>query len=255
MTRRAVVAGISGAILLILACSVAMGTTEEPAAAPTVDAGAADTAKAIDLLRAGTTFLDQTSFRVDSDIAGQITTLSHADNINRRAITTMSASGRVIEIRMLDNEVYLKTNLDLPGVGHEWMTLDPARVPPNFALSFTPGKNDPGGSARLINAIVTARADGSHITGTLDVTQMRAGNGINFRPGTAGAFPDSVRSHPFSATLDAEGRLVGFLIPAASGVPSASLRYSDFGAATGVTRPEGAVAAPDALYPQLGLND
>ncbi|MEV4495382.1 hypothetical protein AB0J84_06730 [Micromonospora arborensis] len=256
MTRRAVAAGISGAILLLLACSVAMGTTEEPAVAPTVGVDAADTAKAIDLLKTGTKFIDQTSFRVDVDIAGQITALSHTDSVNRRAISTTSVAGHVIEIRMIDNDVYLKTDLDLQGVGHEWMTLDPARVPPAFALSFAPGKNDPGGSARLINAIVTARADGSQITGTLDVNRMGAGNGITFLPGAAGAFPDSVRSHPFSATLDAEGRLVGFLIPAASGVPSASLRYSDFGASTGVTRPEGVVAAaPDALYSQLGWNE
>ncbi|MBM7489097.1 hypothetical protein JOD64_000319 [Micromonospora luteifusca] len=255
MARRAVVAGISGAILLVLACSVAMGTTEEPAVAPTVGVDAADTAKAIDLLTAGTTFIDQTSFRLDVDFASQITTLSHTDNVKKRGITTMSMSGRVIEIRMIDSDVYLKTDLDLPGVGHEWMTLDPARVPPDFALSFAPGKNDPGGSARLINAIVTARADGSEIVGTFDVTRVGPGTGINFRPPPGGTFPDGVRSHPFRATLDADGRLVGFLIPAASGLPNASLRYSDFGASTGVTRPEGAVAAPDALYPQLGLND
>ncbi|MET7669734.1 hypothetical protein [Micromonospora luteifusca] len=248
------VAGISGGILLILACSVAMGTTEEPAAAPTVNAGAADTARAIGLLRAGRAFIDQTSFRVDVDFASQITTLSRTDNVKKRGITTASMSGRVTEIRMIDNDVYLKTDVDLPGVGHEWMTLDPARVPSNFALSFAPGKNDPGGSARLIDAIVTARADGSEITGTFDVTRIADGTGINFRPPLGETFPDSVRSHPFRATLDADGRLVGFLIPAGSGLPNASLRYSDFGAATGVTRPEGAVAAPDALYPQLGLN-
>ncbi|SCF05182.1 hypothetical protein GA0070607_4905 [Micromonospora coriariae] len=155
---------------------------------------------------------------------------------------------------MIDNDVYMKTDLDLPGVGREWMTLDPTRVPRDFALSFAPGKNDPGGSARLINAIVTARADGSHITGTMDVTRIGSGNGINFSPGQGGTFPDSARGHTFRATLDAEGRLVSFSIPAASGMPSASLRYSDFGAVIDVTRPRGAVAAPDALYPQLGMS-
>ncbi|MGS2619448.1 hypothetical protein ACVCAH_33795 [Micromonospora sp. LZ34] len=220
----------------------------------TVSADAATTAKAIDLLRAGTEFIDQTSFRVDVDIASQVTTLSHSDNVNKRTDATLSAFGRVTEIRMIDNEVYMKTELDLPGVGHEWMSLDPARVPSDFALSFAPGKNDPGGSARLINAIVTARADGSHITGTIDVTRIGTGNGISFRPGPGVTLPDSARSHAFRATLDAEGRLISFLIPAASGLPNASLRYSDFGAATDVTRPRGAVAAPDALYPQLGLS-
>ncbi|SCE97218.1 hypothetical protein GA0074695_2573 [Micromonospora viridifaciens] len=220
---------------------------------PTVSADAATTAKTIELLKAGTEFIDQTSFRVDVDIASQVTTLSHADNVNKRADATISAFGRVIEIRMIDNEVYMKTDLDLPGVGHEWMNLDPARVPSDFAVSFAPGKNDPGGSARLINAIVTARADGSQITGTVDLTRVGAGNGINFRPGPSG-FPDGARSNAFRATLDADGRLVSFMIPAANGMPNASLRYSDFGAGVDVVRPQGVVAAPDALYPQLGLN-
>ena len=247
-------AGIAAGILLLLGCSAGARTGNEPAPVPTVSADAATTAKAIDLLRAGTEFIDQTSFRVDVDIASQVTTLSHTDNVNKRADATVSAFGRVTEIRMIDNEVYMKTDLDLPGVGHEWMTLDPARVPSDFALSFAPPKNDPGGSARLINAIVTARADGSQITGTIDVTRTGMGNGISFRPGPDGTFPDSARSHAFRATLDAEDRLVSFLIPAASGLPNASLRYSDFGAATDVMRPQGAIAAPDALYPQLGLN-
>ncbi|SIN40946.1 hypothetical protein SAMN04489832_6638 [Micromonospora cremea] len=248
-------AGISAGILLLLCWSVGARTGNEPAPAPTISAEAAATASAIDLLWAGTEFIDQTSFRVDADIASQVITLSHTDNVNKRADATISAFGKVAEIRMIDNEVYMKSNLDLPGVGHEWMTLDPARVPSNFAISFARGKNDPGGSARLINAIVTARADGSQITGTIDVTRIDAGNGINLRPGPDGTFSDSARSHAFSATLDAEGRLVIFLMPAADGLPSASLRYSDFGAAIDVVRPQGAVVAPDALYPQLGFSD
>ncbi|WP_433319470.1 hypothetical protein [Micromonospora chersina] len=154
---------------------------------------------------------------------------------------------------MIDNEVYLKTELDLPGAGHEWMGLDQSRVPSDFAMGFAPGRNDPGGSARLINAIVTARADGPRITGTIDLTRAGAGNGINFRPGPDG-FPDGAHSNAFSATLDADGRLVSFSIPAANGMPYATLRYSDFGTPVDVARPQGAVPAPDALYPQLGLS-
>ncbi|MFU8875009.1 hypothetical protein [Micromonospora sp. SL4-19] len=253
MTRRAAVAAISAGALLLLGCSAGVWTGNEPAPVPTISADATTTAKAIELLRSGTEFIDQTSFRADVDIASQVTTLSHYDNVNKRADGTVSVYGRVTETRMIDNEVYMKTELDLPGVGHEWMTLDPARVPSDFALSFAPGKNDPGGSARLINAIVTARADGSQITGTIDLTRIGTGNGISFRPGPDG-FPDSARSNAFQATLDADGRLVSFLIPAGGGGPNASLRYSDFEADIQVTRPQGAVAAPDALYPQLGLN-
>ncbi|MFG3602796.1 hypothetical protein [Micromonospora chersina] len=244
---------MSAVILLLLGCSSGARTGDEPGRAPTVGADAATTTTATGLLKSGTAFIDQTSFRVDADIASQVTTVAHADNINKRADTTISAFGRVAEIRMIDNDIYMKTDMDLSGVGHEWMRLDPARVPADFAVSFTPGRNDPGGSARLINAIVTARADGPHITGTIDLTRVGAGNGINFRPGPDG-FPDGARSNAFSATLDSDGRLVSFSIPAANGMPNATLRYSDFGTPVEVVRPQGAVAAPDALYPQLGLS-
>ncbi|GAB3342388.1 hypothetical protein RMN56_27920 [Micromonospora halotolerans] len=252
MTRRAAAAAVAAGALLLLGCSAGARTENGPAPAPTASAHATATATAIELLRSGTKFIDQTSFRADVDIASQITTLSRYDNVHKRAVATISALGRVIEIRMTGDEVYLRTELDLPGVGHEWLTLDPARVPSDFALSFAPGRNDPGGSARLIDAIVTARADGPHIAGTIDLTRIGSGNGINFRPGPDG-FPDGARSNPFQASLDADGRLVSFSIPGANGMPSASLRYSDFGADFDVTRPPGALAAPDALYPQLGL--
>ncbi|MGW5670747.1 hypothetical protein [Micromonospora sp. NPDC003776] len=251
MTRRAAAAAIAAGSLLALGCSTGGGTENEPAAMSTVSADAA-TANAVEMLRSGTEFIDRTSFRADVDIASQITTLARIDNVNRRAVVTASMFGRAMEIRMIDNEVYMRTELDLPGVGHGWMTLDPARVPSDFAPSFAPGKNDPGGSARLINAIVTARADGSEIVGTIDLTRVGTGNGISIRPGPSG-FPDGARSNAFHATLDADGRLVSFSIPADSGLPNASLRYSDFGADVEVVRPRGAVAAPDALYPQLGL--
>lgn len=244
---------MSAVALLLLGWSLGARTEDRPAPAPTFGADAGTTTTATDLLKSGTAFIDRTSFRVDADIASQVTTVAHADTINKRAVTTISAFGRVAEIRMIGNEIYMRTDMDLSGVGQEWMRLDPARVPADFAMSFAPGRNDPGGSARLINAIVTARADGPHITGTIDLTRLGAGNGINFRPGPDG-FPDGARSNPFSATLDADGRLVSFSIPAANGMPNATLRYSDFGAPVSVARPQGAVAAPDALYPQLGLS-
>ncbi|RAN92241.1 hypothetical protein GAR05_06232 [Micromonospora saelicesensis] len=255
MTRRATLAGISAGLLL-LGCSVGAPTKSEPKpeSAP-VSAASADatmTAEAVGLLRGGTAFVNQTSYRSDVDIASQITSLSHTDNVHKRLTAKVTAPGGVIEIRMIDDEVYMKTSL-FRGVGDGWTLLDPARVPSDFALSFAPGKNDSGGSGRLIDAIVTARVDGPEISGTIDATRIAAGNGISFRPGPGGVFPDSARRHAFRASLDTEGRLVSFLMPEASGLPNASLRYSDFGTTVTVARPPGAIAAPDALYPQLGL--
>ncbi|MFC3499399.1 hypothetical protein ACFOOK_00090 [Micromonospora krabiensis] len=238
----------------MLGCSVGVQSEGEPAApAPTVSADITDTRNAIGVLRAGTAFINQTSFRADIDIASQVGGLSRVDNVNKRGMASLSSPGGVIEIRMIDDDVYLKSGAELPGVGHEWMALDPARVPTDFALSFEPGRNDPGGSARLINAIMSARADGTEISGVLDVNRVGVGNGISFRHAPGGTFPEAARNQPFRATLDAEGRLVRFLIPEANGLPGAAVRYSDFGVPVDVVRPEPAVPAPDALYPQLGL--
>ncbi|WP_139338002.1 hypothetical protein [Micromonospora avicenniae] len=250
---RARLGGVVAGMLLLLACSVGTSAGDGRPSGSPESTDAATRAEAMDLLRSGTEFIDQTSFRVDTDIAGQVTTLSHVDTVGKRATITISAAGRVVEIRLIDDEIYLKSEADLPGVGHRWMVLDPTRVPPDFAVGFAPGKNDPGGSARLIDAVVTARAAAPYVTGTIDVTRMRAGNGINFQPGPGETFPDSAGSHPFRATLDADGRLVSFVMPAANGIPDASLRYSAFGTAVEVIRPEGATAAPAALYRQLGL--
>jgi hypothetical protein len=253
MTPRIVATGLAVGIVLAMGCSVGWSTDSRPPPTPTVTIDLAETAKAIDLLRAGTEFVDQTSFRSDADIAGQIITLTHTDNVRRRANATISAYGKRTEIRMIDNDVYMRTTMGLAGVGDGWMTLDPAKVPAGFAMSFAPPKNDPGGSARLINAIVSAQVSGVDITGTLDATRVGTGNGISFRPGPNGNFPAGAQALPFQATLDSQGRLLAFIIPASDVFPSASLRYSDFGSVVDVSPPRDAVPAPDALYPQLGL--
>jgi hypothetical protein len=204
-------------------------------------------ASAIDVLGAGTAFIDHTSFRLGVSIAGgQVATVAHRDTANKRADATLLANGTVTDIRLIGSDIYMRTTtIKLPGVGDSWMILDPAKVPAAFPLSFAPGMKDPGGSARLINAIVSAQVSGTAVTGTIDVTRIGTGNGIWFRPGPDGKFPDGAQNHEFHATLDNEGRLFMFVIPNANGLPDAALPY---------THPPGAAPAPDALYPQLGLH-
>lgn len=57
------------------------------------------------------------------------------------------------------------------------------------AVSFAPGLNDPGGVARLFNAIVSAQASGADVSGTIDLTRIGTGNGISFQAGPNGGFP------------------------------------------------------------------
>jgi hypothetical protein len=251
MRRRTVVAVMLAGVLLAIGCSV--GRT--PVAAPAVGSDSIAGARAIEMLRAGTSFIDHTSFRLGVSIAGgQIATVAHWDNANKRADVTLTGNGAVTEIRMIDSEIFMKTTMKISGVGDGWMVLDPARIPPTFPLSFAPGMNDPGGTARLFNAIVSAQVSGTNVTGTIDVTKVGTGNGLTFQPGADGKFPDGAQNQAFHATLDVEGRLVAFVIPSANGLPDAFIQYTDFGAPVDVSPPQGAVPAPDALYPQIGLH-
>ena len=236
--------------LLATACT----TTSAPTDSRPVTSAAADTtAAAIERLKAGTAFVDQISFLADVVIGeGQVTTKTRTDNVNKRATSIIATTGLTVEIRMIDDDVYMLA-ANLPGALEGWMTLDPAKIPAGFAVSFERGKNDPGGSARLFNAITSAHSFGTEISGTIDIVTLGTGNGISFRANPGAEFPDSVRSQKFRATLDGHGRLVTFAIPGSQGVPSATLRYGEFGVPVEVSPPRQAEPAPEALYPQMGL--
>lgn len=241
--------------VLAAACSVGQPSTSRPGPVPatSVAVDAAALATAIDRLKAGTAFVDQVSFVAEVVIAdGQVLIESHMDNVRKRAVSTTTGPGAVVEIRMIGDDVYMLAPT-LPTAPKGWMILDPAKVPAGFDLSFAPGKNDPGGSARLISAIISARASGNEVSGTIDVVKLGKGNGISFQTGQGAALPDSVRSQEFRATLDGQGRLESFVIPGSRGVPRAGLSYRGFGTRVTVTPPSGAVPAPETVYPQMGL--
>ena len=254
---RSVIGLALASALLATACTpTSRPTGSRPATSAAVDTTtttADTTAAAIDRLKAGTAFVDDVSFLADVVIAeGQVTTKTRTDNVNKRATSIIATTGLTVEIRMIDDDVYMLA-ANLPGALKGWMTLDPAKIPPGFAVSFERGKNDPGGSARLINAITEAHSFGTEISGTIDIVTLGTGNGISFRPNPGAEFPDSVRSQKFKATLDGQGRLVTFAIPGSQGLPSATLRYSEFRVPVEVSAPRDAEPAPDALYPQMGL--
>jgi hypothetical protein len=160
--------------VLVIGCSVRVGgQSAEPAqktSGPVLSADPAETTAAVDKLRKSTAFVDQASFRSDIDIAGQIMTIAHVDNGKKRGdFTTTNNGATVSELRMIDDDVYMKLAANQPGVGDKWMIIDQAKVPAGFTLSFAQGKNDPGAAARLFDAIVAARVAGNEVAGTLDV--------------------------------------------------------------------------------------
>jgi len=253
-------AGTRSVVGIVVACAVVAGgcstgktTDGGPVAPAATSAAVSDPAAAVDRLRAGTAFIDQVSFISRLVIAeGQLLSESRVDNLNKRSVTTMTTAEHVIETRMIGDGIYMLART-LPGASDGWMILDPAKIPAGFEMSFDRGKNDPGGSARLINAITSARVSGSEITGTVDVVKIGTGNGISFRANPGGEFPKDAVNQEFRATLDSQGRLAKFVIPGSQVVPQGSVSYSDFGVAVAVSPPRGAKPAPETIYPMLGL--
>ncbi|MGN9914201.1 hypothetical protein ACTMTJ_42405 [Phytohabitans sp. LJ34] len=233
--------------VLAAGCSSGQSTDGRPPSSPATSPTATP-ATAVDLLKSGLTFIDQVSFRADMAIGESIAATSRTDNANKRATATLSApGGKKLEIRAVGDDLYMMAAGVLPDMPKGWMVVDPAKVPAAFGLSFAQGSVDPGGSARLVNAVTSARATGSDISGTIDIGKIGVGNGMSF----PGVRPGEVQGQ-FQATLDDQGRLTSFAIHG-EGVPSGSVRYSEFGTPVAVSAPQGAVPAPESLYPLLGV--
>ncbi|MDG4804945.1 hypothetical protein [Micromonospora sp. WMMD980] len=95
--------------------------------------------------------------------------------------------------------------------------------------------DDPGGVKKLLSAVVDVRRDGDRgFSGTLDYTRT----GVDAK--ALAAAGDKAKALPFTAAVDAEGRLTTFTmdmtpINASYGTMTAS--YSDFGAPVKLSRP------------------
>ena len=243
------------ALVVLTGCSfdepVHLGST----AAPSTSVSATATQQAIGLLRASTTFIDQTSFLCSVQNwrePDEFFKSTNMDRVHQNADIHTTFAYRSTEARMIGPAIYLKTGPNRPGAGEGWMTLDPHKIPADILPSFSPGNDDPCGSARLINAIVTAKLSehivgGTLIDGTIDMTKIGAGIGIT---GLPDAFPDSVHHQRFVAEIDDQGRLDSFVIPAGL-IPETEVRYGSLGLPVTVPEPPHPTPAPDALYQQL----
>jgi hypothetical protein len=91
--------------VLAIGCSIGRAGDGDRDPAPAANNDAAGAARAIDLLKAGTAFIDQTSFRADVDIAGgQLTIVARADNVKKRADSVVSTFGAETETRTCTSE-------------------------------------------------------------------------------------------------------------------------------------------------------
>ncbi|MGI5184156.1 hypothetical protein ACQEVZ_48660 [Dactylosporangium sp. CA-152071] len=175
---------------------------------------------------------------------------------------TMSMGGRVgtidisVAYTVIAPELWVKADFGAQlnkawGVdAAHWMRVDRSKVGASATLPI-----DPAGAPRLgITELCenglgeVERTDATHYKGTIDVT---AADTILAPPDDAvrkaGAKAKAV---PFTATVDAKGRLTEFAVDGDAIDPELSIRltFAGFGSVQPVTEPAGAIPAPDSVY-------
>ncbi|MFG2047122.1 hypothetical protein ACGFIW_06800 [Micromonospora sp. NPDC048935] len=135
----------------------------------------------------------------------------------------------------------------------KYQHLDQARIKGNRNLGFDFDKVDPAGSAVLTQGITEVRSTGTGAyAGTIDVSKAAEAGSLN--AATIAALGTQAKTVPFTAKVDAQGRLSELVLqlPAAGQTAAQEIKmtYSDYGAATAAQKPpaDQVVEAPAELY-------
>jgi hypothetical protein len=226
--------------------ATAPGPTASPSPSPLTAKGA---------LTASVTMLNTTSYNVK--VTGDGVTGSGAVNAPTSGaflnLVMPIGSGTNLKMNTLavDGKVYLKMDAGIANSGMHlrpktWLLVDPAKLGKDVSLPLdTADPTDPLDIDGLNQGVTSAvRTDATHITGTIDLTQVG---------GVAAPDPSDVtkagakaKTVPFAATLDAQGRLLTFTINGAKIAKSLQLSivFSHYGAASAVTAPAAASVSP-----------
>ncbi len=222
------------------------GTSTGPAsAAPSGPVGTGPDAKlwhAITAL-AGTTstFAMTVDGAGTSHSGGTLSMTGGLDPAGQAAVVHMSLSALGTSIELDDiargDAIYLKLT-GVPGLSGRWMKVTPDVLSSSQRATFGAGA-DPTGVALLPTAIVTATEPSpGTITGTLDLSKT-AGS-LAFGRDRIAALDGGGKAVPFTATVDAQGRLTRMTILAALGGQPVRIdsTYRDFGAPVVATAPD-----------------
>ncbi|MFI2665047.1 hypothetical protein [Micromonospora carbonacea] len=162
----------------------------------------------------------------------------------------------------IDTESWVKLDLTgpmvdaIPGAKErkgKYQHLDRSKIKDAKDLQFDFSDVDPAGSEALTKAVTDVRKTGEGTyEGTLDATKVTDSDVLD--ADIVKGLADKAGAVPFTAKLDAQGRLVEFLVkvPAAGSAKAQDLKvtYADYGAATAVPQPPAnlVVEASDDVY-------
>ncbi|GGR63062.1 hypothetical protein GCM10010169_01990 [Micromonospora fulviviridis] len=162
----------------------------------------------------------------------------------------------------IDTDSWLKLDLDgamadaIPGfkaTKGKYQHLDRTRIKDAKELNFDFSDVDPAGSDKMIKAITDVKKTGEgSYEGTIDASKAADSDLLDAE--TVKALGTKATAVPFTAKLDAQGRLTEFAVqvPAAGAAEAqtVTVTYADYGTATAVQAPPAAqvVEAPASIY-------
>jgi hypothetical protein len=230
-----------------------------PAGTPSAAGSSSADPAAVSALSGAAAKLDDTSFKVTVTSGSGFKLTGGIDAPNGAGTAEVSAAGQnasvTIKTLMIDKDLYVQ----IPGItkAGTWTHLDSSRLPANASIGLRPGQIDPVNTAGLISNTTDVHATGSNeYAGSLDLTKAAGLAGMD--QVTINGYGASAQNVPFTASLDAQGRLskLTITLPATNGQQVAPIEalYTDYGSPVTVTRPAASevTEAPDNLYESLG---
>jgi hypothetical protein len=192
---------------------------------------------------------------VTTDGSGLMDTATRSESVTLTVTTPAKAIHE--QVTMVGTDIYLKMDLPIPSIeAGKWMHVDITRLKSLASLGLG-DPSDPTNLSTYAKEIVTVQQTSpGQYQGTLDITKAPLPSLTAALLAQAG---DALKSVPFTATTDDQGRLTSMTVQMPSlgaGIPPSTTKvgFSDFGTPVNVQAPPAAQTqeAPDMLYQVLG---
>ncbi|HEX6606462.1 MAG TPA: hypothetical protein VF276_06045, partial [Chloroflexia bacterium] len=181
--------------------------------------------------------LDQTSFTLTASSGPGFRMTGSIDAPNGKAAAQLTASGPNAEINVKTILIGQDLYAQVPGItkAGTWTHVDGSRLPANANIGLRPGQIDPVNTANLLKATtdVKATSDTSY-TGSVDLSKAAGVAGLG--QVTIAASDAPVQNVPFTATLDAQGRLSTLTVDLPQAEPL-QVKYENYGRPVNVAAP------------------
>jgi hypothetical protein len=238
--------------------SATASTSATGSVAPTGSASAADPA-AVTALSSATAQLGTTSFKIEATSGAGFKLNGAIDAPKGVGTAQLVASGPNAEINVRTLLIAQDLYVQVPGItkAGTWTHLDVSRLPAGANVGLRPGQIDPVNTANLLGSTTDVHSTGANsYAGTIDLTKAVGLAGIS--QVTIDSYGTTAKNVPFTAGLDAQGRLSELTInlPAVGETKAQPINvlYTDYGTPVDAQRPAAAqiTEAQDSVYNAFG---